>query len=82
MGRNPCIVVVNEEAIRWATQAARVLSIASEKAYGELVTVTRVIFYPVVLGFQEISSEVQWAVLNILVQDNAVVHIQETLAST
>ncbi|XP_058811730.1 uncharacterized protein LOC131676601 [Topomyia yanbarensis] len=78
--QNPCIVAANDEAIRRATQAARDLSIVSEKIYGEMATVSRVMFYPIVDQIQVNSTFFQYAVLDKLGRDNALIHIQETLA--
>lgn len=78
--QNPCIVEKNDEAIRRATQAARDLSVAAEKAYGDLSTITRIYFYPVVKDFQQSSSELQWAVIEMLSRDNAVTGLQLALA--
>ncbi|XP_058455085.1 uncharacterized protein LOC131432677 [Malaya genurostris] len=78
--QNPCIVAANDEARRRATQAAKDLSIVSEKVYGEMATLTSVLFFPIVQEFQTNSSAFQWTVLDKLSRDNAVIHIQETLA--
>ncbi|EAT35942.1 AAEL011936-PA [Aedes aegypti] len=78
--QNPCIVEKNDEAIRRATQAARDLSVAAEKIYGDMATITRVYFYPIVKDFQQTSSEFQWAVLEVLSRDNAVTGLQLALA--
>ncbi|KXJ68974.1 uncharacterized protein LOC109402457 [Aedes albopictus] len=78
--QNPCIVEKNDEAIRRATQAARDLSVAAEKIYGEMATIVRIYFYPIVKDFQQTSSEFQWAVLDVLSQDNVVTGLQLALA--
>ncbi|XP_055534376.1 uncharacterized protein LOC129723903 [Wyeomyia smithii] len=78
--QNPCIVAANDEALRRATQAARDLSIAAEKVYGDLATLSRTLFYPVVFDFQVTSSEFQAIVLDYLSRANPVLRLQETLA--
>lgn len=78
--QNPCIVEKNDEAIRRATQAARDLSAAAEKAYGDLSTITRVYFYPIMKEFQQSSTALQWAVVEMLSRDNAVTGLQLALA--
>ncbi|XP_062562089.1 uncharacterized protein LOC134225755 [Armigeres subalbatus] len=78
--QNPCIVEKNDEAIRRATQAASDLSVLGEKVYGDLATITKVFFYPIVKGHQQTSNALQPTVLDKLSTNNAVTGLQLLLA--
>ncbi|KAL1379795.1 hypothetical protein pipiens_014642 [Culex pipiens pipiens] len=78
--QNPCIVASNDEAIRRATQAARDLSVVSERAYGSLALYSRILVRPYIDAFQDVSSGFQSTVLGQLAQRNAVVGLQDILA--